>query len=99
MTAFYVKIQVGLRMMCMEMRWRLAAPFAFTSQRVNQMSQRSFAMTCALLGLASGRVLAAMNRFGYVFEPREPHEIYQIPKPDSTFRFETICINKKTAAL
>jgi hypothetical protein len=40
-----------------------------------------------------------MNRFGYVFEPREPHEIYQIPKPDSTFRFETICINKKTAAL
>ena len=59
------------------------------------MSQRSFAMTCALLGLASGQVLAAMNRFGYVFEPREPHEIYQIPKPDSTFRFETICTNKK----
>ncbi len=45
------------------------------------MSQRNFAMACALLGLASGQVLAATNRFGYV---SEPHEIYQIPKPDST---------------
>jgi hypothetical protein len=75
MTAFYVKIQVGLRMMCMEMRWRLAAPLAFTSQRVNKMSQRHVAMACALLGLASGWVLAATNRFGYVSEPRKPHEI------------------------
>jgi hypothetical protein len=75
MTAFYVKIQVVLRMMCMEMRLRLAAPFAFTSQRGNKMSQRNFAMACALLGLASGQVLAATNRFGYVSEPRKPHEI------------------------
>ena len=75
MTAFYVKIHLGLRMMCVEMTWRLAAPLAFTSQRVNQMSQRNVAMACALLGLASGQVLAATNRFGYVSEPREPHEI------------------------
>ena len=39
------------------------------------MSQRNVAMACALLGLASGQVLAATNRFGYVSEPREPHEI------------------------